>query len=188
MAIFTSPIARGSNITEVVTRIDNANCKLVEHLEESGDDTYACRGYGEVTVTKLLGHDLMTLSYGPDAQNSCAWDQGFISPSGAKDELSWRVVNGRAFAVIERWSVGKYDQARGDYDITEWIAVTQLRPQQICHVAYIRADQPDSLGVARKIADRYATTPFDCAVMKPDIQPSMDDDPDFEGFRLDCNH
>jgi len=186
LALVTSPGAGASEITETVTNIGNANCKLVERLEESGDEYYTCPGHDGIEVTKLLGHDLIALSYGADAQKACVWDQGFISPSSPRDEIVWRIAKGDAFATIESWLVEKYNPARNDYDATDWLAVTQVRPQQVCRIGYVRADQPDALETARALADRYSATPFDCNTMNATIIPSMDDDPEFEGLRLGC--
>ena len=187
LALFVPSTSRSDDITEAVTRIDNSNCKLVERLEESEDEYFSCGGYGNIAVTKLIGHDLIALSYGPDARNACVWDQGFISPSGPRDEITWRIAKGEAFATIERWLVEKYNSARNDYDATDWFSVTQIRPQQVCRIGYVRADQPDALDTARVLADRYSANPFDCNTMNAAVIPSMDDDPDFEGLRLGCN-
>ena len=73
-------------------------------------------------------------------------------------------------------------------EIRHWLVVTQVRPQQVraklAMLGRINA-QHRKLRADWRISIR--TYPFDCATLKAEIIPSMEDDPDFEGIKLGCN-
>ena len=94
------PAARAQQISEVVTRLDDSVCKIANKEEESGDETYECAGPQGLRIIKLNGHDAYSVSFGPDAERECVWDQGFSSYSAPDDEIEWRMKEGKIFAAI----------------------------------------------------------------------------------------
>ena len=75
------------------------------------------------------------------------------------DTVEWRAVNGKPFAIIQRWRLA--DNGDPDKDgrptAKPMLAVTRLPPGPVCHVAYIDGQanrNPNEL--ARKAADELA--------------------------------
>ena len=73
--------------------------------------------------------------------------------------VEWRAMNGKPFAIIQRWHIADNgDRDKDDRPIAKpMLAVTRLPPGPVCHVAYIDAQanaNPNEL--ARKAADEFA--------------------------------
>ena len=78
--------------------------------------------------------------------------------------VEWRAVDGKPFAIIQRWHIA--DNADEDKDgrpiAKPLLAVTRLPPGAVCHVAYIDVKaNPDANELARKAADESARS-FRC--------------------------
>ncbi len=78
--------------------------------------------------------------------------------------VEWRAVDGKPFAIIQRWHIA--DNADEDKDgrpiAKPLLAVTRLPPGAVCHVAYIDVKaNPNANALARKAADESARS-FRC--------------------------
>lgn len=155
MALPSAPQA--TEITSVVTQYLNA-CTLTEKLEESGDEYYICPGYQDIGVTVLAGHDSNQVSFGPKAQEECAFRQSFTAHSTPQPSVEWRVKGARAFAAIQTWSVSRMDTGSQSDD---WLVVTRLETGKTCQIAAIQASLPEAAAKARRKADERASG-FDC--------------------------
>ena len=73
--------------------------------------------------------------------------------------VEWRAVNGKPFAIIQRWHIAdNSDEDKAGRPIAKpMLAVTRLPPGQVCHVAYVDAQaNPNPNELARKAADELA--------------------------------
>src|ERR1700686_377554 len=73
--------------------------------------------------------------------------------------VEWRTLNGKPFAIIQRWHIA--DNGDPDKDgrpiAKPLLAVTRLPPGPVCHVAYVDAQaNPNPNELARKAADELA--------------------------------
>ena len=180
------PIARGEEIASAVTRLDDSVCRLVNRDEESEDETYECAGPQGLRVIKLNGHDSYIVSFGPNAERECVWNQGFSSYSAPEDEIEWRMKDGKIFAAIQRWGVSPYYASEGRTEIRHFMVVTQIRVGATCRIGYVRTDQRSPEETARRLADQYSDTGFDCTTMKPEVFPPSAAEENFERTGLAC--
>lgn len=84
--------------------------------------------------------------------------------------VEWRAVNGKPFAIIQRWHIADNSDPdkEGRPTAKPMLAVTRLPPGQVCHVAYIDAQaNPNPNELARKAADELARN-FKCG--KDEVQ------------------
>ena len=84
--------------------------------------------------------------------------------------VEWRAVDGKPFAIIQRWHIAdNSDQDKDSRPIAKpMLAVTRLPPGEVCHVAYIDAQaNPNPNQLARKAADELARN-FKCG--KDEVQ------------------
>jgi len=73
--------------------------------------------------------------------------------------VEWRAVNGKPFAIIQRWHIAdNSDPDKGGRPTAKpMLAVTRLPPGAVCHVAYVDAQtNPNPNELARKAADELA--------------------------------
>ena len=78
--------------------------------------------------------------------------------------VEWRAVNGKPFAIIQRWHIAdNSDPDKGGRPTAKpMLAVTRLPPGAVCHVAYVDAQaNPNPNELARKAADELARN-FQC--------------------------
>jgi hypothetical protein len=83
----------------------------------------------------------------------------FAPFNSAANTVEWRAVDGRPFAIIQRWMISDNDQPdkTGTPTTKPMLAVTRLPPGPVCHVAYIDGQanrNPNEL--ARQAADEFA--------------------------------
>ena len=87
---------------------------------------------------------------------AAAWFGPFNSTTHT---VEWRSLDGKPFAVIQRWHIAdNADQDKDGRPIAKpMLAVTRLPPGPVCHVAYIdvRAN-PNPNELARQAADQFA--------------------------------
>ncbi len=107
----------------------------------------------DLRETVSVGRNRAAAVNEPAAQ---AWFGPFNSTSKT---VEWRTINGRPFAIIQRWHIA--DNADEDKDgrpiAKPLLVVTRLPPGKVCHVAYIdAAANPDANEIARKAADEVA--------------------------------
>jgi hypothetical protein len=138
-------------------------CRMIGKPSElDGSTMRLCPGKSGLVV-RIAEDDLReTVSVGrsgaaaarePAAQ---VWFHPFNSSSHT---VEWRNVDGKPFAIIQRW----YLADNGDPDKSgrptdkPMLAVTRLPPGDVCHVAYVDAQaNPNANELARKAADELA--------------------------------
>ena len=78
--------------------------------------------------------------------------------------VEWRAMNGKPFAIIQRWHIADNSDPdkNGRPTAKPMLVVTTLPPGIVCHVAYIDAQSnPNPNELARKAADELARK-FEC--------------------------
>ena len=97
--------------------------------------------------------------------------QSWFGPfNSTTNTVEWRAVDGKPFAIIQRWHIAdNSDQDKDSRPIAKpMLAVTRLPPGKVCHVAYIDAQaNPNPNELARKAADELARN-FKCG--KDEVQ------------------
>ena len=112
----------------------------------------------DLRETVSVGRDRATAAKEPAAQN---WFGPFNSTTTT---IEWRTLDGKAFAIIQRWHLDDIsDQDGNGRPVAKpMLVVTRLPPGPVCHVAYVDVQaNPHANGLARKAADEFARA-FDC--------------------------
>ena len=107
----------------------------------------------DLRETVSVGRNRLGASKEPAAQ---AWFGPFNSTTHT---VEWRAVNGKPFAIIQRWHIAdNSDQDNDGRPIAKaMLAVTRLAPGPVCHVAYVDVKaNPNANELARKAADEIA--------------------------------
>jgi hypothetical protein len=107
----------------------------------------------DLRETVSVGRNRNSASREPAAQT---WFGPFNSTTNT---VEWRTVNGKPFAIIQRWHIAdNADQDKDSRPIAKpMLAVTRLSPGSICHVAYVDVQaNPNANELARKAADEIA--------------------------------
>ena len=89
---------------------------------------------------------------------------GFGPFNSTTNTVEWRALDGKPFAVIQRWHIAdNADEDKNGRPIAKpLLAVTRLPPGAVCHVAYIDVKaNPNANELARKAADETARS-FNC--------------------------
>jgi hypothetical protein len=139
------------------------DCRVSSAGNEVDDSTIrTCPGKAGLVV--LISEDDLreTVSVGRNraaAAREPAAHVWFGPFNSTEHTVEWRAVNGKPFAIIQRWHIADIsDEDRGGRPIAKpLLAVTRLPPGQVCHVAYIDAQaNPNPNELARKAADEFA--------------------------------
>ena len=112
----------------------------------------------DLRETVSVGRNRAAAAKEPAAQT---WFGPFNSTTNT---VEWRAVDGKPFAIIQRWHIAdNSDQDKDGRPIAKpMLAVTRLPPGEVCHVAYIDAQaNPNPNELARKAADELARN-FKC--------------------------
>ena len=119
---------------------------------------------GKAGLIVLVSEDDLrqTVSVGRNrkaAENEPAASSGFAPFNFTTDTIEWRALDGKPFAIIQRWHIAdNQDMDKDGRPISKGLlVVTRLPPGPVCHVAYVdvRANtNPNEL--ARKTADKTA--------------------------------
>jgi hypothetical protein len=119
---------------------------------------------GKAGLKMLISEDDLreTVSVGRSraaAAREPAAQAGFGPFNSTAATVEWRALNGKPFAIIQRWQIA--DNADEDKDgrpiAKPMLVVTRLPPGAVCHVAYIDVKaNPDANELARKTADEDA--------------------------------
>ena len=130
--------------------------------ELDGSTTRLCPGKAGLVV-RIAEDDLReTVSVGRNraaAAKEPAAGVWFGPFNSTEHTVEWRAVNGKPFAIIQRWHIAdNADEDKSGRPIAKpMLAVTRLPPGQVCHVAYIDAQaNPNPNELARKAADELA--------------------------------
>ncbi|WP_426527450.1 hypothetical protein [Bradyrhizobium sp. McL0615] len=119
---------------------------------------------GKSGLVVLISEDDLrqTVSVGPNpaaAAKEPAAETGFAPFNSTGQTIEWRAVDGKPFAIIQRWLIADNDDLdkAGSPTSKPVLAVTRLPPGPVCHVAYIDGQanrNPNEL--ARQAADEFA--------------------------------
>lgn len=130
--------------------------------ELDGGATRACPGRSGLLV--LISEDDLreTVSVGRNhtvAAREPASQVWFGPFNSTAHTVEWRAVDGKPFAIIQRWLIADNadEDKNGRPTAKPMLAVTRLPPGPVCHVAYIDGQanrNPNEL--AREAADKYA--------------------------------
>jgi hypothetical protein len=139
------------------------DCRVTSARNEVDDSTIrTCPGKGGLVVliseddlreTVSVGRNRAAAAKEPAAQ---VWFGPFNS---TEHTVEWRAVNGKPFAIIQRWHIADNTEPdkSGRPTTKQMLAVTRLPPGEVCHVAYIDAQaNPGPNELARKAADEFA--------------------------------
>jgi hypothetical protein len=127
-----------------------------------GSTTRVCPGKSGLVV--LISEDDLreTVSVGPNRAAAArepaaqAWFGPFNSTAHT---VEWRTIDGKPFAIIQRWLIADNDDAdRNGRPIAKPVlAVTRLAPGAVCHVAYVDGQANRNANeLARQAADELA--------------------------------
>ncbi|CAN7338101.1 hypothetical protein LJR220_002986 [Bradyrhizobium sp. LjRoot220] len=144
------------------------DCRTIGKPSElDGSTTRVCLGKaglvvliseGDLRETVSVGRNRAAAAGEPAAQN---WFGPFNSTTNT---VEWRAVDGKPFAIIQRWHIADNSDPdkEGRPTAKPMLAVTRLPPGEACHVAYIDAQaNPNPNELARKAADDLARS-FKC--------------------------
>jgi hypothetical protein len=149
----------GSSYTSTAPK----DCRIIGKPSEiDGSTTQVCPGKSGLVVLVSEGDLRETVSVGRNhtaaAKEPAA--QAWFGPfSSTTNTVEWRAVDGKPFAIIQRWHIAdNSDEDKSGRPIAKpMLAVTRLPPGPVCHVAYIDAQaNPNPNELARKAADDFA--------------------------------
>ena len=143
--------------TSQYTSVAFDKCKQLTADAESGSVTFTCPGLAGLDVWLAEGDLRLFLSYGPNPRNLCVSTQTFSPFNNVGKTLEWRLDGGKPFATIIRYHLEGSDQKKYNF-----LAVTTLKNNEACHIAYIDGAIKDHNALARYIADTQARS-FRCS-------------------------
>jgi hypothetical protein len=177
MLLGASSLAAADTIGSLYSSVADKDCRGVSNLKIDGDD-YAreqvCKGPAGLVVFKNEDDLRETISAGATnaaATSEPAASQGFGPFNSTTNTIEWRTVNGKPFAMIQRWHIADNDDTGNDNrpKAKQMLVVTRLPPGAVCHVAYVDvAANADANTTARKAADDLARG-FDCSKDKVSV-------------------
>jgi hypothetical protein len=168
-----SPV-NAHTFTSSYTSTAPKDCRMIGKPDElDGSTTQVCPGKAGLVVLVSEGDLRETVSVGRNraaAAGEPAAQTWFGPFNSTTNTVEWRAVDGKPFAIIQRWHIA--DNNDPDKDgrpvAKPMLAVTRLPPGAVCHVAYIDAQaNPNPNELARKAADELARD-FTCG--KDEVQ------------------
>jgi hypothetical protein len=129
---------------------------------ENGSTTQVCPGKSGLVVVISEDDLRQTVSVGPDhvaATKEPAAETWFAPFNSTGQTVEWRAVDGKPFAIIQRWLIADNNDAdkAGSPISKPMLAVTRLPPGPVCHVAYIDGQANRNANeLARQAADEFA--------------------------------
>jgi hypothetical protein len=132
----------GNGVDDSATRVCPGKAGLVVLVSED-----------DLRETVSVGRNRATAAGEPAAE---AWFGPFSSTTTT---VEWRALDGKPFAIIQRWHLA--DNSDEDKDgrpvAKPMLAVTRLPPGAVCHVAYVDVKTNSNANeLARKAADEIA--------------------------------
>jgi len=132
----------GNGVDDSATRVCPGKAGLVVLVSED-----------DLRETVSVGRNRAAAASEPAAE---AWFGPFSSTTTT---VKWRALDGKPFAIIQRWHLA--DNSDEDKDgrpvAKPMLAVTRLPPGAVCHVAYVDVKaNPNANELARKAADEIA--------------------------------
>jgi hypothetical protein len=129
---------------------------------ENGSTTQVCPGKSELVVVISEDDLRQTVSVGPNriaASKEPAAETWFAPFNSTANTVEWRAVDGKPFAIIQRWLIADNNDPdkTGNPTSKPMLAVTRLPPGPVCHVAYIDGQANRNANeLARQAADEFA--------------------------------
>jgi hypothetical protein len=139
------------------------DCRMIGKPSElDGSTARVCPGKAGLVV--LIAEDDLreVVSVGRDrlmAAKEPAAEVWFGPFNSTEPMVEWRSVDGKPFAIIQRWHIADGTEPNKDGRPNTWamLAVTRLPPGPVCHVGYVdAAANPNANELARKAADELA--------------------------------
>lgn len=155
--------ANAQTFSSSYTSADPKDCRMIGKPNVlDGSASRLCPGKSGLVVLISEGDLREVVSVGRNRKAAASEPaaQAWFGPfNSAAPTVEWRAVDGRPFAIIQRWLIADNDD--GDKDgrprTKPLLAVTKLPPGPVCHVAYIDGQanrSPNEL--ARQAADEFA--------------------------------
>jgi hypothetical protein len=129
---------------------------------ENGSTTQVCPGKSGLVVVISEDDLRQTVSVGPNrmaASKEPAAEAWFAPFNSTANTVEWRAVDGRPFAIIQRWLIADNNDPdkAGSPTSKPMLAVTRLPPGLVCHVAYVDGQANRNANeLARQAADEFA--------------------------------
>jgi hypothetical protein len=150
------------------------DCRMIGKPSElDGSTSRVCPGKAGLVVSISEGDLRETVSVGRNraaAEQEPAAQSWFGPFNSTTNTVEWRAVDGKPFAIIQRWHIADNSDPdkEGRPTAKPMLAVTRLPPGEVCHVAYVDAQaNPNPNELARKAADELARN-FQCG--KDEVQ------------------
>jgi hypothetical protein len=158
-----SPIspANAQTFSSSYTSTAPKDCRTIGK-PENGSTTQVCPGKSGLVVVISEDDLRQTVSVGADraaASKEPAAEAGFAPFNSTANTVEWRAVDGKPFAIIQRWLIADNDapDKTGSPTSKPMLAVTRLPPGPVCHVAYIDGQANRNANeLARQAADEFA--------------------------------
>jgi hypothetical protein len=158
-----SPIspANAQTFSSSYTSTAPKDCRTIGK-PENGSTTQVCPGKSGLVVVISEDDLRQTVSVGPDraaASKEPAAEAWFAPFNSTANTVEWRAVDGKPFAIIQRWLIADNNDLDGGGIPTSkpMLAVTRLPPGAVCHVAYIDGQANRNANeLARRAADEFA--------------------------------
>ncbi len=153
--------ANAQTFSSSYTSAASKDCRTVGK-PENGSTTQVCPGKSGMVVVISEDDLRQTVSVGPNraaAAKEPAAEAWFAPFNSTAATVEWRAVDGKPFAIIQRWLIADNDalDKTGSPTSKPMLAVTRLPPGPVCHVAYIDGQaNRNSNELARQAADEFA--------------------------------
>ena len=139
------------------------DCRSISKPRDpDGGTSQVCPGKSGLVVVISEDDLRQTVSVGPNrmaASKEPAAEAWFAPFNSTAPTLEWRAVNGKPFAIIQRWLIADNNDLDkgGSPNAKPMLAVTRLPPGPVCHVAYIDGQANRNANeLARRAADEFA--------------------------------
>jgi hypothetical protein len=138
------------------------DCRTIGKPGDSASVAQVCPGKSELVVLVSEDDLRQTVSVGPNraaAAKEPAAETWFAPFNSTANTVEWRAVDGRPFAIIQRWMISDSEQPdkTGTPISKPMLAVTRLPPGPVCHVAYVDGQANRNANeLARQAADEFA--------------------------------
>ena len=155
--------ASAQTFSSSYTSMAPKDCRSIgKPRDPDGGTTQVCPGKSGLVVVISEDDLRQTVSVGPNrmaASKEPAAEAWFAPFNSTAPTLEWRAVNGKPFAIIQRWLIAdNNDLDKGGIPTSKpMLAVTRLPPGAVCHVAYIDGQANRNANeLARRAADEFA--------------------------------
>jgi hypothetical protein len=155
------PPANAQTFSSSYTSSAEKDCRTVGK-PENGSTTQVCPGKSGLVVVVSEDDLRQTVSVGPNraaAASEPAAETWFAPFNSTAPTVEWRAIDGKPFAIIQRWLIADNDalDKNGSPTSKPMLAVTRLPPGPVCHVAYIDGQANRNANeLARQAADEFA--------------------------------